>query len=587
MGAPARRVEQTALTAAWNFAVPDWRERIREGRSLIPDLPIFRDQADRAVAVFNRLRLADVKDNPTMESASGQWFREIAAALLGSVSPQTLHRMVPELFALVPKKNSKTTGGALLMLAALILNERPNAAFLFVAPTKLIAELSFNQALGAIALDPYLSGRFHVQNHIKKITDSKTGGFLQIKSFDPNVLTGTKPVGALIDEVHLIGTAPEADRVIRQLRSGMISQPEAFLAFITTQSERPPAGVFKRELTRARDVRDGRRADALLAVLYEFPEEIGRAKKNADGAYPWEDPALWPMVTPNLGRSITIPRLYALYQTAKQDGEAELIGWASQHLNIEVGLGLRSDRWVGADHWADAGLPGLTLETLIERCDVAVVGIDGGGLDDLLGLGVIGRDRETREWLAWGHAFAFRAALARRKSISQELTTFETEGDLTIVETLGEDVKGLVAIVRRLADAGLLPDKAAIGLDPAGVGAIVDALAEAGIDDDQICGVSQGYKLMGPMKTLERKLADASFWHTGSGLLAWAVSNAKVELKGNAALITKAASGTAKIDPLMALFDAAALMSMNPEPSAARQPSIYEEQEMRVLRIGG
>lgn len=575
------------MTAAWNFAVPDWRDRIREGRSLVPELPIFADQAERAVAVFNRLRLADVPGNPTMEAAAGAWFRDIIATLLGSVSPTTLQRMVPELFALVPKKNNKTTGGALLMLAALILNERPNAEFLFVAPTKLIAELSFNQALGAIALDPYLSDRFHVQNHIKKITDVKTGGFLQIKSFDPNVLTGTKPVGALIDEVHLIGAAPEADRVVRQLRSGMISQPEAFLAFITTQSERPPAGVFKRELARARDVRDGRRADALLAVLYEFPEEIGRAQKNADGVYPWEDPALWPMVTPNLGRSITIPRLHALYQTAKQDGEAELIGWASQHLNIEVGLGLRSDHWAGADHWVDAGLPGLTLETLITRCDVAVVGIDGGGLDDLLGLAVIGRDRETREWLCWGHAFAFRDALARRKSISQELKTFQADGDLTIVDTLGDDVDGLVAIVRRLADAGLLPDKAAIGLDPAGVGAIVDALAEAGIDDDQICGVSQGYKLMGPMKTVERKLADASLWHTGSGLLAWAVSNAKVELKGNAALITKAASGTAKIDPLMALLDAAALMSMNPESSSARRPSIYEEQEMRILRVGG
>lgn len=46
------------------------------------------------------------------------------------------------------------------------------------------------------------------------------------------------------------------------------------------------------------------------------------------------------------------------------------------------------------------------------------------------------------------------------------------------------------------------------------------------------------------------------------------MSNAKVEPKGNAMLITKQASssgtGAAKIDPLMALFNAVQLMSLVP-----------------------
>ena len=46
--------------------------------------------------------------------------------------------------------------------------------------------------------------------------------------------------------------------------------------------------------------------------------------------------------------------------------------------------------------------------------------------------------------------------------------------------------------------------------------------------------------------------------------MAWAVSNARVEPKGNAIVITKQASGTAKIDPLMAAFNAVAWMSANP-----------------------
>ena len=49
--------------------------------------------------------------------------------------------------------------------------------------------------------------------------------------------------------------------------------------------------------------------------------------------------------------------------------------------------------------------------------------------------------------------------------------------------------------------------------------------------------------------------------------MAWAVSNARVEPKGNAIVITKQASGTAKIDPLMAAFNAVAWMSANPATS--------------------
>jgi phage terminase large subunit-like protein len=54
--------------------------------------------------------------------------------------------------------------------------------------------------------------------------------------------------------------------------------------------------------------------------------------------------------------------------------------------------------------------------------------------------------------------------------------------------------------------------------------------------------------------------------------MAWAVGNARVEPKGNAILVTKQASGSAKIDPLMAAFNAIALMVTKPQLS---QPSVF------------
>jgi phage terminase large subunit-like protein len=73
-------------------------------------------------------------------------------------------------------------------------------------------------------------------------------------------------------------------------------------------------------------------------------------------------------------------------------------------------------------------------------------------------------------------------------------------------------------------------------------------------------------------------LAEGALRHSGSPLMAWAVGNARVEPRGNAIAITKQAAGTAKIDPLMALFNAVALMSLNPSGQ-----SVYETQELVTL----
>lgn len=238
----------------------------------------------------------------------------------------------------------------------------------------------------------------------------------------------------------------------------------------------------------------------------------------------------------------------------------------AKHLNVEIGLNLRSDRWAGADFWERAAEKTLTLDELLRRSDVAVVGIDGGGLDDLLGLAVLGRDSETRQWLHWGHAWAHEIVLERRKEIAPALRDFANAGDLTVVKAPGEDVVAVADIVCRVRDAGLLPEKLSVGVDAAGIGAIVDELtSEArGITMEQITGISQGWKLNGAIKTTERQVAGGQLKHCGSPLMAWAVGNAKVVPAGNAISITKQASGAAKIDPLMALFNAVSLMALNP-----------------------
>ena len=102
--------------------------------------------------------------------------------------------------------------------------------------------------------------------------------------------------------------------------------------------------------------------------------------------------------------------------------------------------------------------------------------------------------------------------------------SFEEAGNLVICKEFGDDVAGIMEIAQRIDESGALQ---AVALDPFGVGAIVDALYEIGIGgQERVVGITQAGSFLAP----------------------------------------------AKIDSLMAAFNAVAWMSANP---ASSQPSIF------------
>ncbi len=541
----------------------DWEDRIRTGASLMPDgLKLDLARAQRARSIFDLLRLPDVPGQPTFGEAGGEWFRELVAAVFGTWDGQ--HRSVNEFFCLVPKKNSKTTNSAAIMVTAMIVSDRPRGEFILVAPTQQVAEVAFNQALGMIEADPALLKMCHVKDYQKKIIFRPNGSSLKIKSFDPSVLTGTKPAGVLLDELHVIAEHANADRVLGQLRGGLISSPEAFMITITTQSERVPVGIFRQELMKARKVRDGEVKLKLLPLMYEFPVPM---ITNGD----WRDTKNWWMVNPNRGRSVTVTRLEEDFASATSSGEEEVRRWASQHLNIEIGLALHTDHWVGAKYWRKSAAT-HNLETLLERSDVVTVGIDGGGLYDMMALTVCGRTSDG-VWLTWSKAWFHEIALEKNKDALSHYRDFVADGDLVIVKTIGDDVTEVGDLVEQIVLSGKLYK---CGIDQAAIGGIIDELILRGVrgpedKDCQIVGIPQGWRLTAAIKTCERKLAEGSMQTALQPLTRWCAENARIEPRGNAVLITKQASGSGKIDPLMATLNAVELMSRNPNASKKYQ----------------
>ncbi|AXS87464.1 terminase large subunit [Pseudomonas aeruginosa] len=547
----------------WTTACPDWADRLIKGESIIPP-PIFPDMAEQALDVFKQLKIVDAPGSPTFGEACAQWVFDLVASIFGAYDPETGRRLITEWFILIPKKNSKSTIAAGIMMTALILNWRQSAEFSILAPTVEVANNAYAPARDMTQRDDDLDALMHVQTHIKSITHRESGATLKVVAADSNTVGGKKSVGTLVDELWLFGKRHDAENMLREAIGGLASRPEGFVIYLTTQSDEPPAGVFKQKLQYARDVRDGVIVDKrFVPVIFEHPPEMVARKEHLLA----ENLAL---VNPNLGYSVDEEFLLREFAKAQQGGEESFRGFLAKHGNVEIGLALRSDRWAGADFWEDAVEP-CTLEQMLDHCEVIDLGIDGGGLDDLLGAYAIGREKDTGKKLGWGHAWAHPSVLERRKEIAPALQDFAKAGHLTLVKRVGDDVDELADIAEQIHEAGLL-DK--IGCDPVGLGAILDKLEERGIPNDKIVGVSQGWKLGGAIKTAERWLAEGSFAPADQPMMAWCVGNARVEPRANSILITKQASGSAKIDPLMAMFNAVTLMALNP-PAATKKFQMF------------
>jgi phage terminase large subunit-like protein len=552
----------------WTTACPDWEDRIITGQSLIPLDPLFPAEAEAALEIFRDLRLVDVADSPTIGEACRPWVFEFVASVFGAYDADLGRRLIRYFLLLVAKKNAKSTLAAGIMVTALCRNWRLSGEFYILAPTKEIADNSFKPARDMVLADVNLRTILHPNDNTRTITHRNTGAFLKVVAADNETVSGKKTIGLLVDELWLFGKRAGAENMLREAAGGLASRPEGFVIYLTTQSDSPPTGVFEQKLNEFRDVRDGKVHDPRsLPVLYEFPKRMLDAKA-------YEDQENWGITNPNLGASVDLEFLTDQFEKDRRSGRASLNGFFAKHLNVQIGMAMRADGWAGAAVWERGIEVGLTLDAILERSEVVTIGVDGGGLDDLLGVGLIGRERGTKRWLGWAHALISDIGIERRKANIEQYDRFERDGDLTkfVYTAPVEDRRGALPIniqyvadlVGRIRDLGLL---AQVGVDAAGIGAIVDALSDIGVSQDaeSLDAVRQGIALMGAIKTIEIKLADYSFRHGGSAMLAWCVGNLRVVPTPTAMRVARDESGYGKVDPAMALFNAAHLMALNPQ----------------------
>lgn len=518
------------------------------------ELPVF-----KLSRKLERMKFAsDKKNTPRSKSVQIARVERVESVPVKCISVDSDDHLFLFGRSMLPTHNSSIAAG--IMLTALIVNHRPSAEFLILGPTKETADNAFKPIRDMIKAEPELEARFQVQEHLRTVTDRLNSAVLKVVAADSGTVTGKKATGVFIDELHEFGKSAKAAHMLTEATGGLASRPEGFVFYCTTQSSEPPAGVFADKLRYARGVRDGKISDnKFLPIIYEFPNSWLEANKHRDLANAF-------VTNPNWGLSVDEAFMQQKYQEAQESGEESVKDFMSKHLNVQTSMHLRNDRWPGADYWEGCEIA-LSLEDLIERSEVITMGIDGGGLDDLLGAYVLGREKGTQKKLGWGYAWAHPSVLERRKEIAPALKDFAKAGEMRLVDRVGDDVDELVGIAEQLLESEKLD---IIGCDPVGLGAILDKMEEAGIPEDKLRAVSQGWKLGGAIKTAERWLASGEFLPSSQAMMRWCVGNARIEPRANSILITKQASGSAKIDPVIAMLNAVSLMALNPAAPGER-----------------
>lgn len=531
------------------------------GAGIIP-APIYPESAAHALRVFKSLRIGDLPGKPTFGEASRAWVIDFVASVFGGYDSQTGEQKIKEYGLLIAKKNTKSTIAAGIMMTSLLTSWRENEEHLIVAPTKEVADNSFKAARAMVKADANLAAILHLRDNTREIIHKRTNNSIKVAAARVNAVSGKKAGRVMIDELWLFGKHEWAEGLIMEATGGQIARPEGWTIYLSTQSEETPCGIFKSKLEYWRKVRDGVIYDnTVLPVIYEYPEkmiESGEFKKPENFYIP----------NPNAGASVSISWLQQQLQKVEEKRDGSYQKFIAKHLNVEITSNLTSDKWAAAEFWESAADQTLTLGEVMRRSEVVVCGIDGGGLDDLLGFAVIGREKETGKWLHWAHAWAHKIALERNTSQRAVWLEMADAGELTIVERPGEDVRQLCDYMEKLRP--LMPRTSAIGVDAAGITAIIDALTENGIEVAQINTVSQGWKLNGAIKTTERMVAGGEFVHGGTMLMSYCVQNARISTNGNAVSITKQMS-RGKIDALMATFDAVFMMGLNPGKISKRR----------------
>lgn len=264
------------------------------------------------------------------------WQEQIIRDLFGIVKADG-YRQFNTAYIEIPKKMGKSELAAAVAILLTCGDFEERAEVYSCAADRQQASIVFNVAADMIRMCPALSRRCKIIDSSKRIVYHPTGSFYQVLSADAGTKHGFNVHGVVFDELHTQPNRKLFD-VMTKGSGDARTQPLYFL--ITTAGDNIHSVCYEQH-QKAKDILDGKKVDkTFYPVIYGIDENDN-----------WEDPAVWKKANPSWGITVTLDKMQAAYESAKQN-PAEENSFRQLRLNQWV---KQSTRWMPMDKWNACG----------------------------------------------------------------------------------------------------------------------------------------------------------------------------------------------------------------------------------------
>lgn len=485
------------------------------------------------------------------------WQEKIIRDIFGTLKPNG-YRQFNTAYIEIPKKQGKSELAAAVSLLLCCADGEERAEVYGCAADRQQATIVFDVAADMVRMNPALKKRVKILASQKRIIYQPTNSFYQVLSADAYSKHGFNVSGVIFDELHTQPNRKLYD-VMTKGSGDARTQP---LYFLITTAGTDTHSICYEIHQKALDIMSGRKHDpTFYPVIY--------GSKESDD---WTDPSIWKKANPSLGITVSIDKVKAAFNSAKEN-PAEENTFRQLRLNQWV---KQSVRWMPMDKWDACAFP-VDERALEGR--VCYGGLDLSSSTDITAFVLVFPPEDESEgftilphfWIPEDNV----DLRVRRDHVPYDI--WKKQGYL---ETTEGNVIHYGYIEQFIDDLGKKYNIREIAFDRWGAVQMVQNLEGLGFT---VVPFGQGFKDMSPttkelMKlTLEKKIA-----HGGHPVLRWMMDNIFIRTDPAGNIKPDKAKSTEKIDGVVATIMALDRAIRNEGETG---DSIYDERGLLFLWV--
>lgn len=260
------------------------------------------------------------------------WQEQIIRDVFGTIKPNG-YRQFNTAYIEIPKKMGKSELAAAVALLLTCGDGEERAEVYGCAADRQQASIVFEVAADMVRMCPALNKRVKILASQKRIVYQPTNSFYQVLSAEAYSKHGFNIHGVVFDELH---TQPNR-KLFDVMTKGSGDARTQPLYFLITTAGTDTNSICYETHQKAKDIIEGRKIDPTF-----YPVIYG-ADENDD----WTDPEVWKKANPSLGITVSIDKVQAACDSAKQN-PGEENAFRQLRLNQWV---KQAVRWMPMEKW--------------------------------------------------------------------------------------------------------------------------------------------------------------------------------------------------------------------------------------------